>query len=282
MVFTFYYAEENTMCSEIIDFDCDKLEKVIETVENLELHKNPVNIETTGGGVRFRPREAEIVGTVPTRREISEEEKKETWWTPAEYHGIRLGAKFITKDIRKREKSLVGGIEEAYARALHLACTLSDGDYESLMKNCIGQAFCMKPWCERELSARGLERYTSHKHRYERTEFAEETRAAVLRLASTKSVTEDQLSIFYKEYARSAAIFARFCGEVDYQVTLHKQSTLGRESPSVNNDDASTQTRERFPSSDSRQDAEHVSRKPSQGRLMIQQLSQRNDTKIPS
>ena len=273
--------EHISMCSsEAIHFDCNQLKNVLAAVESRPVRTVLIIQEEEEKKVRFRTNEekedeADIVGTVPTRNEISLEEREKIWWTAAEYHGIRLGAKFITKDIRKREKSLVHGIEEAYARALHLACTLSDSEYELLMKNCMAQAVCMKPWCKRELSARGLECYTSHKHRYERAEFAEETRVAVLRLARTKTATEDQLSIFYKEYARSAAIFARFCGEVDYHVSFNKQNTTARECvvPAIN-DEESTRTMERLASSSQSQEVAHALKKPSEGRLMVQQMTQ--------
>ncbi len=259
------------MCStENIDFDCEKLIHVFAPLNHRE-----INPPSKRGKVRFRSNEADIVGTVPLRKDITEDEKRQIWWTAAEYHGIRLGAKFITKDLRQREKSLVRGIEEAYARALHLACTLSDGEYEGLMRNCASQALCMKSWCARELSARGLECYTSHKHRYERAEFAEETRVAVLKLARTKTATEDQLSVFYKEYARSAAIFARFCGEVDSQVSSNHRhpETSRKESPAVSN----SETIQKPPSPPNSQESlEHVLKTPSQGRLMVQQLTQRD------
>ena len=169
--------------------------------------------------VRFAEKVSTVVGRVPTRESLSKEEIQETWWSSTEYHGIRLAAKFLTKEVRKRDKSVVAGIEEAYARALHLACTLSDDDYELMMENCQSNALCLKEWCSRGISARGLERYTSQKHRFERTEFAEETRAAVLRLAGNDSVSADQLAVFYREYARSAAIYARFCGDADEHVS---------------------------------------------------------------
>ncbi|GAX11766.1 hypothetical protein FisN_7Lh147 [Fistulifera solaris] len=250
----------NAMCSsETIDFDCEKVILVFAPVANRDVGPP----KAVRGMVRFRPNEADIVGTVPLRKDITEDEKRQIWWTAAEYQGIRLGAKFITKDLRKREKSLVRGIEEAYARALHLACTLSDGEYELLMKNCASQALCMKSWCARDLSARGLECYTSHKHRYERAEFAEETRVAVLKLARTKTATEDQLSVFYKEYARSAAIFARFCGEIDSHVSPNDPPDTHRKQCPAG--PLSTQ-----------ESLEHVLKKPSQGRLMVQQLTQRS------
>lgn len=281
--------EENIMCSsETIHFDFNKMKNVLAAVEHRRIRLSGSHSvkEERRQVVRFRPDEAVIVGTVPTRTEISEEERKETWWSAAEYHGIRLGTKFITKDIRKREKGLVHGIEEAYARALHLACTLSDGEYELLMNNCTAQALCMKPWCEREISARGLECYTSKKHRYERAEFAEETRVAVLKLAKTKTATEDQLSIFYKEYARSAAIFARLCGEVDYQVSFNKQQKNSSRRAHVTsiNDEAGTEVREHLLSLSNSQESVQEIKKPSEGRLMVQQLtqSQRADTKMPS
>lgn len=209
------------------------------------------------------------------RDELSEEEIRETWWSSTEYHGIRLGAKFLTKEIRKHDRESIVGIEEAYARALHLACTLSDADYEEMMADCRGQAICMQAWCDRKISPRGLERYTSAKHRVDRAEFADETRAAVIRLARTGTVSADQLSVFYKEYARSAAIFARFCGEADYLVTKSFDlEEMGEEPTSSKAEKSSSASRSsRIPprqvSFDSR------SSEPSQGRILVRELSQR-------
>ena len=229
-------------------------------------------------GVRFASIESVVVGTLPMREELSTDEVSGTWWSESEYQGFRLGAKFLTKDVRSREKDLIVGIEEAYARALHFACTLSDDDYDELMADCSGQVLCLQPWCARKISARGLERYTSRKHRFERTEFAEETRAAVLRLSQNQGISDEQLSVFYREYARSAAIYARFCGEADYAVT----KALAAESKAKNKDTASTKvtatgnrpTLSRQPSCD-RRDMLRRSKEPSRGRLLVRELSQR-------
>ena len=169
----------------------DKFEDVlVENVKHkLSFEETPEVIRRTKKKrLRFATAESEIVGTISSREDMTAEEIRNMWWSTPEFNGIRLGAKFVTKDVRSRDKSLVEGIEEAYARALHLACSLSDDDFAYLMANCKDQAVYLLPWCERTLSARGLERYTSRKHRYDRTEYAQETRAAALRLAPNSRI----------------------------------------------------------------------------------------------
>jgi hypothetical protein len=273
------YNIKNQACGEHEELHTDgKMESLMEAVETFSIERDPASEtstakDTSKKGIRFAPLVAEIVAIIPTRDSLSEDEKKEAWWTPTEYHGIRLGAKFLTKEVRKRDKDLIAGIEEAYARALHLACTLSDEGYEELMADCGSQVNCMKGWCARNISARGLERYTSQKHRYERSEFAEETRAAVLRLAGNDTVTAEQLSVFYKEYARSAAVYARFCGEADYLVTITAASTTA----TTTSIQPALSTPQHAPN---RRDLISRSNEPSRGRLMVRQMSQRIETTI--
>lgn len=291
-----------------------KLTSLTEAVESLAMERADPAKDMPRKTVRFAPVESQVVCCVPTRASLGEEEVQETWWSSTEYQGIRLGAKFLTRDVRKRDKHLIKGIEEAYARALHLACTLSDEDYEHLMLECANQVGCMWGWCDRNLSARGLERYTSQKHRFERAEFAEETRAAVLRLSANASVTIEQLAVFYKEYARSAAIYARFCGEADYSVSYACQSLTGKStipssstttttttaatksiiptaklsnsiassteasSPTAATTDLCHTTELSHQSGHESRDTMRISKEPSQGRLMVRRLSQRVET----
>ena len=236
--------------------------------------------------IRFATMEAEVVGYVPMRSDLTADEVRDTWLSTSEYQGIRLGAKFLTKDVRARDKELVSGIDEAYARALHLACSLSDEDYDDVIQDCSSQTTCLKPWCERNISARGLERYTSKKHRYERSEYAVETREAVLRLAQSSEVTEEELSLFYREYARSAALYARFCGQADNAVVAG-DPTLNREDLSVTfktDDGCLTNSNSTLPTVSSsastlspcdRKDLMRRSKEPSRGRLLVRELSQR-------
>ena len=248
--------------------------------------------------VHFPSVEADVVCIVKPRDDLTADEMGDIWWTSAEFNGIRLGAKYLTKDVRTRDKALVAGIEECYARALHLSCSLSDQDFEDLVINCKRQAVCLRPWCERSLSARGLERYTSRKHRYDRTEYAMETRAAVLRLAKNNTVSQEELSVFYQEYSRSALLYARFCGEADRSAAKDHQRSNST-SRRRNRTTSSSMTSSAAPSSDAsvptesssestasscaalpvsmetRRDILQKSQEHSRGRLLVQELSQR-------
>jgi hypothetical protein len=234
-------------------------------------------------------------GTKQHRNDLSIDEIQDSWWSAKEYHGIRLGAKFLTKDIRSRDKDLVTGIDEAYARALHLACSLSDEDFDDLVADCSSQSLCLAPWCARNLSARGLERYTSKKHRFERSEYATETRAAVLRLAQNKNVSANDLSVFYKEYARSAALYARFCGQADYieamdivrgsssltpatevlEVGGGGGSCIKTSLPTTAETGSPTSTATPPCPPPNKRDLLRRSKEPSRGRIMVRELSQR-------
>jgi len=129
-----------------------------------------------------------------------------TWWSPKEYMSIRKHAKFLIQC----SNTECEGMSEAYARALHMACSLSDGDLQTVLQQCSDQIHCMLVWVSG--ASRGLERY----HQPERLEFAAEARSALLRVAS--QVSADELAVFYSEYSKSAALYARFCGQADAHV----------------------------------------------------------------
>jgi len=167
--------------------------------------------------IRFCQELHRVVCEVPARCDVPDEEKKETWWLAKEYHGIRLAAKLVTREVRMNEKELVQRIDEAFSNALHLSCTLGDEDFKVTVNDPTAYANCLHDWCARPVSGRGLERYTSLKHRVERTEFAKEARAAVLRLARNNEVNAEQLSEFYREYSRSALMYARLTGHADWK-----------------------------------------------------------------
>ena len=75
--------------------------------------RNPSS--STNSGVRFAHPMSTIVGTIPCLKEVSTEERWETWWCPHEYQAIRLAAKYSTKQIRKCDTLSAECVQQAFS-----------------------------------------------------------------------------------------------------------------------------------------------------------------------
>jgi hypothetical protein len=172
--------------------------------------------------VRFSSTLCEVVGEVNRRDEMTDQEKKELYLTGADMQQIRADAKFITKYFRVKDRYSVAQLDEAYLAAASRSSAYETNEhFDDFMGNDDHQmeqvAAPLTEWCRRsKVSGRGLERYCSQLQRAERTAFASECRAAVLRLCESKSITADDVAKFYHEYTRSIVIYARLMGHADH------------------------------------------------------------------
>jgi hypothetical protein len=169
--------------------------------------------------LRFAPKISEVICSVPCVHELTHDEKKAVFWTPNEFKSIRLSAKLVTKDIRKDGQKQVTDLEEAFAAALRL-CNMTDSDLDALLKSPSGHTKSLEVWCSGWNNGRGLERYVSAIHRFKRAEYANEARAAVLRMCRSEQISSDQLASFYAEYAKSATVYSRLIGHADYIASI--------------------------------------------------------------
>lgn len=157
-------------------------------------------------------------------RKIAADEKFDIWWTPREFQAIRSEAKLITREIRECEPHIIADIEHTYTTALHLSCTLDDSSYDSLLRDPSGYSGCLREWNDDSCGGRGLEKYTSMKHRYERSAFAKEARAAVIRLHNNPDLHPHEIAAFYKDYSRASCIYARLTGVSDAEIIKESES----------------------------------------------------------
>jgi hypothetical protein len=51
-------------------------------------------------------------------------------------------------------------------------------------------------------------------------EYANEARAAVLRMCRSEQISSDQLASYYAEYAKSATVYSRLIGHADYIASI--------------------------------------------------------------
>jgi hypothetical protein len=162
-------------------------------------------------------REPPQVAPVVSRRDMSEEEFQQRYWTPEEFETIKTSARLATRDIVKYNKRGVNLIDSVYKSVVSLTNSLDDEQLEALMNDPSELARSLHAWQSRAVG-RGLEKYASLVHREDRAEVAEESRCSVLSFTQSARVNFDEVASFYKEQARSAALYARLVGEADAQV----------------------------------------------------------------
>jgi hypothetical protein len=169
----------------------------------------------TGGKrkLSFAPKISEVVCFIPCVHELTYDEKRAVYWTPSEFKGIRLSAKLVTRDVRKGSQQEIAELEAAFATAL--SSNMTDSDLDTLLKSPSGHTKSLEAWCSGQNNGRGLERYVSAIHRFKRSEYANEARAAVVRMCRSEQITSDQLASFYAEYAKSASVYSRLIGHAD-------------------------------------------------------------------
>jgi hypothetical protein len=165
--------------------------------------------------LRFAPKISEVVCSVPCINELTADEKCAIFWRPNEFKAIRMSAKLVTRDIRKDGQHEITKLDDAFAAALRL-CNMTDSDLDALLKSPSDHTQSLEAWCSGRNNGRGLERYVSAIHRFKRAEYANEARAAVLRMCRSEQISSDQLASFYAEYAKSASVYSRLIGHADY------------------------------------------------------------------
>jgi hypothetical protein len=188
------------------------------TVAGMMLSEFPLAPLVVGGKrkLHFASEISEVVCSIPCVDDLSADEKSAVYWTVDEFKNIRRSAKIVTQDIRKQGLLGVADIEDAFATALGL-CSMDDLELDELLKAPSGHTKSFEEWCSGQSNGRGLERYVSAIHRYKRTGYVKEARAAVLRMSRSDQISSDQLAAFYTEYAKSATVYARLIGHADEQ-----------------------------------------------------------------
>jgi hypothetical protein len=194
--------------------------------------------------VHFPSTVAQVVGYVPSVEEMTADERLAAFMNSHDLQRTRLDAKHVTRHYRSKDTQVIQQIDEAYAKAVGISCsflanktskgidddcstsqdsTTEADSYERFMREGVKQIAeeFLTQWACKKVSGRGLERYTSAKHRAERAEFAIQSRRAVLRLTTSPDITTDQIAGFYEEYARSATVYARMTGEADANAAIH-------------------------------------------------------------
>jgi hypothetical protein len=226
------------------------------------------------GGKRklhFAPKISEVVCSVPCVRDLTYDEKRAVFWTPSEFKGIRLSAKLITREIRKDAQQEIAELDDAFATALRL-CNMTDSDLDTLLKSPSGHTESLQVWCSGRNNGRGLERYVSTIHRFKRAEYANEARAAVLRMCRSDQISSDQLASFYAEYAKSASVYSRLIGHADHIASLDTckpEQQISLEPRKLAEKRLLVDRREHLKSSPSKR-----------GLLLVRQISQRMETAV--
>jgi hypothetical protein len=227
----------------------------------------------TGGKrkLRFAPKISEVVCYVPCVNELTYDEKRAVFWTPSEFKGIRLSAKLVTRDVRKAGQEEITELEDAFATALRL-CNMTDFDLDALLKSPSGHTKSLEVWCSGKNNGRGLERYVSAVHRFKRAEYANEARAAVVRMCRSEQITSDQLASFYAEYGKSASVYSRLIGHADQVACIDANKPEQQVSLEPRNIAENKILGDR---------REHLKTAPSKrGLLLVRQISQRMETAV--
>lgn len=228
----------------------------------------------SNGGKRklsFAPKISEVVCSVPCVHELTYDEKRAVFWTASEFKGIRLSAKLVTRDIRKGGQQEITELEEAFSAALRL-CNMNDSDLDALLESPSDHTKSFEVWCSGRNNGRGLERYVSAIHRFKRAEYANEARAAVLRMCRSDQITSDQLATFYAEYTKSACVYSRLIGHADQMACIDACSPEQPVSVDPRN------VAEKKILGDRR---EHLKTAPSKrGLLLVRQISQRTEAAV--
>jgi len=185
--------------------------------------------------VRFAPEVDRVVATVPALKDLSGKELRQIYWVPDEMQTIRICAKLTMRDVRRNHRKEIARIDDFYSMAQHLARTLSEDNFETMMGDPSGYAETLRNWCSNDISGRGLERYVSARLQEERGEHISAARNSVVRMSADPKVSADELAKKYKELTRTSEIYARIWGVADAPVQdrkiVQEQPTTSGQAP---------------------------------------------------
>lgn len=164
--------------------------------------------------VRFAPWVSDVVGTVPARSDLSEEDRHERYLRPAEYKTCKLLARFDAGTIVRRAPSSVDAVEIVYESLASLTDILDEGELDAFLKDPADLARSLEAWT-RTTGGRGLERWVSELQDVHRFEIAMEARQVVLRAKELGGFNDEEVALLYQERSRFSVAYARVVGEAD-------------------------------------------------------------------
>jgi hypothetical protein len=166
------------------------------------------------GRVRFAPWVSDVVGTVPARSDMSEEDRQDRYLRPTEYRTCKLLARFDAGTIVRRAPSSVDAVEIVYESLASLTDILDEGELDAFLKDPADLAQSLEAWT-RTTGGRGLERWVSELQDVHRYEIAMEARQIVLRANELGGFDDEEVALLYQERSRFSVAYARVVGEAD-------------------------------------------------------------------
>jgi hypothetical protein len=159
----------------------------------------------------------EIVQYVTARSEMTLEETKSIWWSPAEMQEFRHTAKIISRETRGAEW-MIRSLEESCNIARQIAKSCSD---EMLMEEKTWEHLeprqDLVDWCRYGHSRRGMERWFCKAHKEIRADTTSKARRRILEM---QRCDDDFLRRISERFSRSSRIFARLIGEADAKAAV--------------------------------------------------------------
>jgi hypothetical protein len=170
--------------------------------------------------VRFHPSISQVVVTLPTLREIDEDQKRRLWWSLSDYEVFTDTARNISREVR-RHPGLTSGLDEAFRKAL-LASKHVDQVEEAMQQIPLDPG--LAHWCTHGHSRRGLERWGSQYHGTSRTDATDSSKSTVVNL----NLSGDELAREASRLSLSSRVFARMMGEADEAAAIRTHTELRR------------------------------------------------------
>jgi hypothetical protein len=158
---------------------------------------------------RFAPETSQVVGTVLSRYDYTDEEKNNCWWSKEMRHSFRSSAKnTIETAVATMEEDMIYLLDDSYKFAQDLAGSLYNDDIEEILQDPSLHTRRLEVWSKKGTSACGLERFISKLQSLERKADYVRFRRSVVYMSKTTRAAEEiaevaiQLSVTSRIYAR--------------------------------------------------------------------------------
>jgi hypothetical protein len=181
--------------------------------------------------IRFAPIVSKVVGTVLSRDDFSEEEKKDYWTGSGEFALLQTRARLLVMAVKKHGPAYVDFIEDSYKEAQQLSESMvDDDDIDIFFEDPSQYTDKMEMWTEASYGQRGLEKYISPLQENHRESEIREATLIVL-VAANRGVSDDDIADLYAALSWSSCIYSRMLGHADYAAAYSTEGTLVQPEP---------------------------------------------------
>jgi hypothetical protein len=168
---------------------------------------------------RFAPEISQVVDTVLSRDDFTEEETSNYWWSKEKSHTIRSDACLIIETARaNKDDDMIYLVDDSYKFAKEIAGYLKEDAIDDILHDPSLHTRLLEVWYTKEWDACGLESMISQLQRMERRADFACLRRYVIQMSKTTTRTQEEMAEIAIRLSLTSRVYARMVGHAEANI----------------------------------------------------------------